>query len=695
MSQNKVIRLILLLSLLMPAMPAMAQEKPKTEKPASKTESKGDKSAAKKKDAEDATASEPDEGDASDTETNDVAPKEDADVDEEGSTETSADEDSLDALERKMDEEFGDDEEKDKETDTDDQSAMTLSPPKTVELDMAALGKIDPEKDLAEGGTVDKQAESAKEETWTERAMDILELHGYYRLRPELYHKFNIRNDDAVYPRTVDLLHDTGKKRNSTSTGANMRFRLEPTLNISEEIRIKTQIDFLDNVMLGSTPRYYQGYGYGETENTTISASQAQGWDMGPPDSEQMVNVRRVWGEVNTPLGQLRFGRMGDHFGTGMLHNAGNELFNDFGDTVDRIMFAAKINDWLIAPAFDFPNEGMWSTNASGRPFDVSQLDDAYRLVGIFGYIHDKEIQEAMLRRGDWLVNAGLYFSYRWQVMSFENSTQSSGEYDSSYDDEATGADDDIDTDYVYDLYKREMWSITPDLWFQLLYGTFHLELEAALIFGEIGNPDNAADSASDTNDLDPITLLQWGMVLQIDYGLLSDALRIGVEFGYAHGDKDVANIRAPSTYDQDNNPDNDTYTAFSFNPAYNTDLILHRHILGSVSQSFYLKAWLNYDFLKNPMGRKLSIRGDIIYSRAIYGESTISGDSANLGVELNAQIRYQSADGFYAGLAYGVLFPLAAFKGDPDEDEDVDDYMDDTDLAIPQTVQAVLGITF
>ena len=33
-----------------------------------------------------------------------------------------------------------------------------------------------------------------------------------------------------------------------------MRFRIEPTFNVSEDIRLKAQIDVLDNVVLGSTP---------------------------------------------------------------------------------------------------------------------------------------------------------------------------------------------------------------------------------------------------------------------------------------------------------------------------------------------------------------------------------------------------------------------------------------------------------
>jgi uncharacterized protein (TIGR04551 family) len=575
---------------------------------------------------------------------------------------------------------------------------MSLTPPKSMELDMSALGQLDPEKELAEGGEVDKTAAKTETKDWTERAMDLLELHGYFRLRPELYHKFRIRHDDYIYNQTGE--QQSGDVKNNTSAGANMRFRLEPTLNISENISIKSQFDFLDNVMLGSTPRYWQGYSGIQSSSDppdTVYVGRVQGWNMGPPAADQAVVVRRVWGEVKTPFGHLRFGRMGDEWGLGMLHNAGNELQSDFGDSVDRILFASKINDWLIMPAFDFPNEGMSASDASGRPFDVSQLDDSYRILAILAYKHEEEEQRAMLKRGDFVINSGIYFPYQWQVMSFENASQSSGTYDPQCDSsqpETTPCLDDADNTGAYDFYKREIWQIAPDFWFQLLYGTLHLELEAALIYGEVGNPSNAS---TDANTLNPLTLLQWGMVLQIDYGLLSDALRIGAEFGFANGDKDAYGLRAPATYDQQNNPDNDMFTAFSFNPAYDMDLILHHHILGSVAQSLYVKAWVQYDFLKSAdrKGRNLGIRADVIYSRAIYEESTIN-KSANLGVELNAKILYRSKDGFYGGLSYGVLFPLAAFKGDPDAYQDPNGpYNYETDLDIPQTLQGIFGIAF
>ena len=58
-----------------------------------------------------------------------------------------------------------------------------------------------------------------------------------------------------------------------------------------------------------------------------------------------------------------------------------------------------------------------------------------------------------------------------------------------------------------------------------------------------------------------------------------------------------------------------------------------------------------------------ISVFGNFIYSRMIKATSTPSGNSTALGIELDAGVKYQSDDGFYAQLAYGVLFPFDALR--------------------------------
>ena len=40
--------------------------------------------------------------------------------------------------------------------------------------------------------------------------------------------------------------------------------------------------------------------------------------------------------------------------------------------------------------------------------------------------------------------------------------------------------------------YERDMWNVVPDLWFQMLYKTFHLEFELAFNLGRMSNVNNS-----------------------------------------------------------------------------------------------------------------------------------------------------------------------------------------------------------
>ena len=98
------------------------------------------------------------------------------------------------------------------------------------------------------------------------------------------------------------------------------------------------------------------------------------------------------------------------------------------------------------------------------------------------------------------------------------------------------------------------------------------------------------------------------------------------------------------------------------------------------------MKPGVSYDF-----NDSLSVFGALIYSKALKPTSTPSGTSTQLGFEVNAGVQYQTDDGFYAQLAYGILFPFdglqydyaSPFVGAP------------ISPGIAQAVRAQLGIRF
>jgi len=129
----------------------------------------------------------------------------------------------------------------------------------------------------------------------------------------------------------------------------------------------------------------------------------------------------------------------------------------------------------------------------------------------------------------------------------------------------------------------------------------------------------------------------------------------------------------------------------FRFNQDYRIDMILWREIIGGVTDALYVRMPASYAFNDN-----ISVFGAMIYSRALKPSSTPSSGissltSSQLGFEVDAGVRYQTDDGFYAQLAYGVLFPFSGLQNN---------YLNQYFAApigpgVAQAIRAQLGIRF
>ncbi len=489
------------------------------------------------------------------------------------------------------------------------------------------------------------------------KRLELFELSGYLRVRPELFHKFDLERGDDADGHSLFRTGDCGEKQCTTSATANMRWRLEPTLNVSEDVKVRAQIDVLDNLVLGSTP----SGGFGISERTQWSAlSEGQAVASERNWLQDSIVVRRVYGEVNTPIGQLMFGRMGSQWGMGVLTSAGNDVDSDYGDTVDRIMFVAPVFDHYVTGMLDFVAEGPTSASrgdVAGQPYDLNQLDDARDYgISIAKRNTDLEITRK-LQAGQYVLNYGAMFKYRSQ-------TSDAAAYYAGTDPTAEEGK----------LVARNASLYIPDVWVKFQTSKLKLELELAGVFGKIGNATSAPG-----DDSQSVTLTQFGGAATGSYKVL-DALDIGLELGFASGDKSPGmgnkpgrGTTKPGSIDgqqycltDDCTRDNDINN-FRFNRDYRVDMILWREIFDGVTDAFYAKLGAKYEIIDG-----LGVWANVIYSRAIFGESTpsshrekpndptspLTGDE-NLGVEIDAGIRYDSRDGFMAGISYGVLFPL------------------------------------
>jgi len=142
------------------------------------------------------------------------------------------------------------------------------------------------------------------------------------------------------------------------------RLRLDAGIDYDDKVRIVTSIDILDGVLWGDngTPLVAPVTNAGTTVNTknpnesTPCIAYVGGEDGDPLDGgdygyslcdSRLFRVRRLYGDVVTPIGQIRIGRQPFTLGNGLQGTPGDGRFNRFGFAregtyVDRIAFGTK-----------------------------------------------------------------------------------------------------------------------------------------------------------------------------------------------------------------------------------------------------------------------------------------------------------------------------------------------------------------
>ena len=522
-------------------------------------------------------------------------------------------------------------------------------------------------------------AQSAREFLETPAAgerpkLDFLQLNGYIRVRGDLFDNLDLHRDADpagffLFPRPLRDANDRG-----TLTSSNMRLRLEPTLNVSEQVRVLAQVDMLDNVVFGSTPQ-----GLFARSDGVLFPFDASG-QVPPSDGlnadRNSIVVKRAWGEVQTPLGLLSFGRMPSSWGLGILANAGGGIDDDFGDSVDRLQFAltplsTPLGKLVLVPMYEIIATGVTSQDARvarglGQPFDRDPADDA-RAIGIKIVRQDTDEElKRKLERNQASFSYGAWYMYKTQGYEFP-------QFVNAPSIPSTGQPADAPpNDSVGSAVRRDAYAHTLDLWSRYQTRRFRLEAELAGIIGQIGNASN-----NPAAPFGPVLLRQFGGAAQAEWKFLDGKLALAGETGFASGDSNPGMGNRPRrncTADpatgiltcipaQTGDIDGLQYAPgdrvldvrnFRFNPAYRVDLILWREIFLTVTDAWYVKPTLRYDIFEG-----LSAQASVIYSQAFYASSTPSTAHKPLGVELDLGLFYKTDDGFIAFAQWGILQPL------------------------------------
>jgi uncharacterized protein (TIGR04551 family) len=607
-----------------------------------------------------------------------------------------------------------------------------------------------------------------EEERWVEEIkpkLNFLEFDGYFRSRFDWNYRYDLgtydpilnRGTSGVPPPTMYRPFDgepgCGEEPNptepdefpgqlcqaevedtQTTRSLNMRLRLDPTLNVSEDIRVRMTLDIFDNLVMGSTPESKPGFVNNPTLPLPLFASSQSPMQAGLNSVSDAIRVKRAWAEVMTPFGQLRFGRQPQNWGLGLLVNDGNGLDDDYGDSADSILFATRVAGHYIVPAYSISSSGpngrgggaglggdqglQYFPNEQGQRINLDPIDDVHTFILTVAKKDKSADLDAHLKNSKWpAVNYGVFGVYRMQ----------------QYDIPLWYNSLDPSTPATQDQYvRRNANAGVASGWFLFRYHKFkfeaeavgivaHIEKTATLVQGDI----NAVDDGLTTVDGEqPLWILQGGAAFESSYSFLNESLVVGIDGGIASGDdapgfglRSVLN-QQPTHGDFDGkqygecleyNADGDctvvdnNITNYKFDPDYQVDLILFREIMGTVTDAAYIKPHIAYYLTEN-----IGARADLVYSHAIYASST-PGQQNPMGVEIDGKGFYGSDDGLFVMLQGGFLLPLGAFNHARDNNNDQIGKNFQSDTTLPEqrvnerflnaqfawTLQAYAGVQF
>ena len=515
------------------------------------------------------------------------------------------------------------------------------------------------------------------------KRLQVLELGGYLRVRTNWFKGLNLGfNDDptkggAPFPRPLGcsapaVTTGTQPPCGNSLSDANMRLRLEPTVNIDESTMVHAQIDLLDNQILGGTPegQYLDGTPSPGTTPLAPFSNSVVAPVAGVNDSKDSIVVKRAWAEVGTPLGLIQFGRMPDQWGLGILHNAGgydpiNGTYDydaDHGDSVDRVSFSTLIPGTRLKAmvAADWPNSRLISTftnnaigKTSGQAIDLDDDDDVSQYsIAVSRTDTPTEFKDA-LDRGETVLDWGAYLQQRTQDWDYTKSL-------------ALGTAPDPSA-----IVPRNYKVYIFDPWVKLGIGNWLFEGEAVGVVGSVGTVADycpAGTASTITCNQGPVDIRQFGGVARGTYAGLDGRLRFSFEGGYASGDQydSVAKVNGtlqevPGYTNVDYarlipQPGDGNMTQFIFDRDYKVDYVLFRHLLGAVTNALYLKPKLEYDLSKSFRFRVWNVTS--FAARPV----ATPGNGSMYGMEFDGDFGYSSSS-FFAGIAYGVLFPLGAMS--------------------------------
>ena len=397
-------------------------------------------------------------------------------------------------------------------------------------------------------------------------------------------------------------------------------------------VAVKARVDVPDNLVLGGTPEGIPG---GSTTQLPTAA----------------LRIRRVYGEALTPIGVIAAGRMGSHWGLGILTNGGDCVDCNSGDAADRIAFITPIGGFIWAASFDFSATG---PSQPGKiptaAINIDPTSDVRTVTVAFLRWRDERARERRRKAGKTTFELGAYASHRWQK-------------------------NDVPATYLpvasqvpltaSQVMYRGYTATAVDAWTRLSGPWGRIEAEAAVLVAKVDQPSLIPGVLVNK----PVKSLQIGAALESEFGSPEDAVTGGIDVGYASGDaapgfgaNPPLNAAQPKKGDLDgpqgNPPYDNAINNFRFHSDYRVDRILFRELIGTVTDAVYVRPHVRWNMVRLGTSWLTASLAAVASFTTFAGSAP--GGKAPLGVEIDPTLSYGSKDGFAAAIEHAALIPLA-----------------------------------
>jgi len=575
-----------------------------------------------------------------------------------------------------------------------DLGAVGAEAPATAEIGDAASTEAD-------GSLLDQLMARVEEEAvegWAAPARPRwpwVEWHGYFRFRADLMGRLDLGTYSPIVDAGTSRIKPPLRENLTNSAGGaifdgkmgdakekalgttNMRFRLQPTIHVWDRIWIHTTVDFLDNIVLGSTPDV------GGADLRPVLPLDMMTRTQVPPTSgvnsfRDSIAVKEAYAEWllvfddkvrpdSFNLGLIQVGRFAYPWGLGIVSAKGDynrsdptldirdrrrALDMDGGSYVDRLLWTWRFAGINVTAGYGWLGTGPTSqarVEWDEQPYDLEQSDDIHQVELA---IHKRpmgprELEQRYrdLHAGRPILDWGLYTTARWQQNAVFGAVCCAGG--------SAAGDSCIDCYGDLGLMDRSAWVVTPDLWLRLDWKPtavtrFKAQLEFAVNYGQVAH---AGDGVVTDFDID---VLSWGGAFESIFWW--KMVGFGLDLGMASGDSAV--LQDPSLEGAGLYGNDGKSTMFSFHKDYIVDMILYREVLGGVYNSAYIRPHFIFDLLSASSTSSLGGTVAALYGMAMDPTGT-PGKSRNLGLEFEAGLFYEERNRFFASFDFGVLVPF------------------------------------